>query len=594
MTRTMAAATTTSRSERLGWVAALCLSLTAGCSGCDDSSKAPSSSASAAAAELSPVPAPEGLIADLFVPAPGETWRGLRDTAGVALLPQSYGLLLATVLGLPLTVAEAFDDRALTVGGVMMAATGEPLVVLGAQVRSGPELIANLSTGDNARFDARRDDGSGLTRLVAKPGKASADVTLAVIGNRLLFSQSSEAMDQLGPYVGRSLHRRRVTGSGVIAEIAKGALRGPVHALVKQRWQSTRDALDVADRDNRQKRGGRTPDFGDPQAALLGLGDKVAALLEVLENADGARVTLESRAGVTALRAEVNPGSSKEAMDWVRGLSAGDARPLLSLPATTVLAIQSRSTAAARMEGAESTTASVSKLLAERLSPADAKKVSAALSQLAVGRGDDAVVGVLLGEPSGVVYRGSLSDPKAFDAGAKALFGLLELPAFKEPLRQFAGDMTVKRSTATVAGLPTRVERVLLTVKPSGMRLGADPSGTKAAAPEPIDVLWTVQDGVALGAVAKDAVPLLVTLSTATGDRTWAGSPNAAAAVERLGDRAAFVAAVRPGALLPRAESEAQGVATLALGKRESHPWLELVLDRESLRALVKGAILGR
>ncbi len=80
-----------------------------GPAGCSSSSSGPDGGT--AEAPLTPVPAPEGLLATGFVPTPDATWARARAAIGgpSAFFPQSFGGLAATGLGLPITVAGEID-----------------------------------------------------------------------------------------------------------------------------------------------------------------------------------------------------------------------------------------------------------------------------------------------------------------------------------------------------------------------------------------------------------------------------------------------------------------------------------------------------
>src|SRR4029077_3687673 len=57
-----------------------------------------------------PVPAPDGLLAELVIPHPDRTWEMVRASVGGApLVPTSPAVFLADVLGLPVSALDQLD-----------------------------------------------------------------------------------------------------------------------------------------------------------------------------------------------------------------------------------------------------------------------------------------------------------------------------------------------------------------------------------------------------------------------------------------------------------------------------------------------------
>src|SRR5689334_15466085 len=77
------------------------------------------------AQDLSPVPAPEGLVGDLFLPSPDATWTKVRTIAGssASLFPQAFGGIAATLLKLPLVLSGEIDGGVPVLGAVVKQGT---------------------------------------------------------------------------------------------------------------------------------------------------------------------------------------------------------------------------------------------------------------------------------------------------------------------------------------------------------------------------------------------------------------------------------------------------------------------------------------
>ncbi len=539
---------------------------------------------------MAPVPEPKGLVAEFYVSTPAATWKQARDAAGIALLPRNYGVLLTTVLGLPPIVADAFDESATTTGAAVLDDKSEWQAVVGAKLSSGRELIARLTTGGKAAYDERKDP-SGIVYLQPKPGKASTEIALAVLGNRLLVARDAAAIGLVGPYVAKTLPTKKPPGPGVVMHVPKKALSGPLAAELKKRWKTLKTDLTKRDQANRKKHGGRAPDFGDPQAAMSVMASNVAGWVEMLEHAERAQLRLLSEKDALRLRLEVDPGKKSELKDWVRGLAVGDASPLLHLPQGAAVGVIARSSPEQRRASAKSTAASLAKMFGDRLKPAQQERVEKALAELAESRGDEALFGFVRAPTAGLVYRGTSADQKRFDAATKNLVGLLRLNAFKEPINQFVGAFTVKHSTTKIVGLENKAHRVLFTIKPSGMRMAKDPKGQVSAAPQPIELLWTESGGITYGAMTQDAPPLLIAMVATEPAKSWAGLPQVGTRLKKIGKGASFVVAARPQILLGNAPANSAGLATVAVGRESGLGVMNLTVDRAALGFFVQRAM---
>ena len=160
-------------------------------------------------ASMAPVPQPAGLVAEVMIPKPAQTWTRLRTLIGgpAAMLPQSFGMGAAMLLGLSPKVAELIDGDVPAVGAVTSDGAVE-LAVLAIHVRDGQKVIDDMTTGPQARHLARVDAVSKVTLIEPKPGETSLNASMGVTGNFLLIGYAPDALLKVGPYAARTVSTR--------------------------------------------------------------------------------------------------------------------------------------------------------------------------------------------------------------------------------------------------------------------------------------------------------------------------------------------------------------------------------------------------
>lgn len=586
------AVTTTSRSEpglraRLRLALALLLACAlAACSSCGKDEQAPAPGASAAV-DLSPVPEPEGLVAELFVAKPDQTWKRIRALAGgpVNLLPANYPVLVTTLLGLPPTSAGAFDADVASVGAVVSPAPDQLAVVLGIHVKSGRELIAALTTGNDPRFAAKMDAASGVTLL--EPKRGAVDMALGMVGNHLIAAQTEDHLKRFGPFVARTLPKRELPAEGIVANVPKKALSGPLAKKVRARWKAFSTELEQQDRKNREQRGGRAPDFGDPLVALRGVGAAVEGIAKALESSRHGRLVVLPRDDRLEARLELETEPGGDAARALEQMAVGDLAPLLALPLGMDAVVVNRTTAAGREESARSLAEGAASLFGDRLKAADKKKLEQVALDLAAGRGDVASYGLLAkNERTTLVYRGTVADEKRFAQGVRGLLELAKVPALAEPVRQFVGDVSVTQSTAQVPGVDAKVQRARIKIEPSPMRK-VQAGGRIQVGPKELELLWFVENGVAYLALSSDPAAALVDLATASGDGTLAGDASSRGSVQRIGAGSSFALYAQPSRLGIGTSRKTSTPLLVTLGKSNATGWVRLDADRAAVQALV-------
>jgi hypothetical protein len=565
----------------------------ASCSSCDKSeSSAPGGSANVPA-DLTPVPYPEGLLADFWLQNPEQTWKSMRELAGgpALLLPSTFQLFASTLLGLPAQAAGSIDGN-VPVVGVFVGSPQGPRWVVALHVKSGRELVQQLTAGADAKHAARADAATGITFIEPKAGKSSEAIALGVVGYYLLAAESAGELAAAGAYVARSLPTRPAPKAPIGLVAREEALKGPIGEGLRRMWRGYAVELEDLDRANRRQHGGRAPDFGDPAAALAGIGSAVDSLAELLAGAKTLELRIAPQAARLDVRVELQAQKQGELAELLRGLTLGDHAPLLALPKDSLLAIESRGKPA-DVEAAKSVRERLTALFGDRLSDADTKQVEQTFMSLAKGRGDQTSYALVSrnGEPA-LIMRGKVEDAREFSAGVRSLFKLVRVRAFAEPIRQFIGDVTISESTIKLAGVDGEVNRVLLTIKPAAAALAAPGLAGKGAKRESktFELTWVVADGTAHVALARESAPLLSELVVLEKSKTLAADPDATGAANRAG-AAAFAVFARPIGLglLPGEDAAAPVLA--AMGRTNDAVWFGVDVSAPAFRALARAVV---
>ena len=339
-------------------------------------------------------------------------------------LPATLGGLLTSLLDLPITVAAEFDGNVPAVG-VLIDVPGEsrPRTAVGLHVQIGDRMIATLTKGESARFTARVDAANQITIL--EPKVPQKDFSLGVLGNYLLVADDPAGLTSLGPYVARTLGARSASKDDLGVDVSSAALGGPLRARLEKRWADLRPLFDLAGSANGV----------EPLATWTSSFDE---FLTIMSDLDGAHLTVNLDPGNVRVRATSSAKAGQgPASRIIADLPAGDAKPMLDLPAGSLLALVYRETAAGRKASALERTDLLVKALGKDLKAADHDALAKATEGLAAGRGDWFTAGVRVGGTGPAVYiRGAVADP---DLLARSIEDLVRL--FKqEPGKRLAED----------------------------------------------------------------------------------------------------------------------------------------------------------
>ena len=526
----------TSRTPRL-LRAAFCLAvpvlLGASVGGLGGCSKPVAQEVAAVVEDLSPVPAPQGHLADLIVPAPDAVWTKARALVGgpAAFFPQSFGALAATMLKLPVAVAVEIDGAVPVLGAALKNGAAPAQAAVGIHVKAGGRFLDQLTKGPDARFTARLDEASRIMVLTTKsdtPG-AVPQAAMGVLGNYLLVARQEAELLAAGPYIARTLPSRPVPKEDAAIEMPEAALSGPVLAEMQRAWTGTRSDLER---------------LGAP--ALVPVAGTVDMLLGVLADSKQARLTLDLDATTVHTRFTMTPKPGGGAASKALGeMAVGDAAPLLDLPASALLGMLWREPAAARAAAILKQAEALTKLLGPDAKAEDKEAILAALRAEDEARGDWVALGVSL-DPTGpnAMVRAPLVDAEKMSKALKQLVALGKLPSVKAQLKASALD--VSSGKTVIENLPGDVQRVRFEkIQPKDAK-GKAASLPEAGIPGSIDLLYLVSTDTLVGAAGYDPKEALRSLTKGPAEGSLGSNPAIKSALASLGADASFALVVDP------------------------------------------------
>jgi hypothetical protein len=549
-------------------------------------SPSPSSSASARAVE-GPLPlAPRELLAEGVLGKPAETWKRVRAILGgpALRLPSTLPLAVTTLIGASPLVAGLVDDTA-PVALTVLYDEGKPALVTGLRLTSGPELVAALANGADARFEAEVDQENGLTLLRLKhsaagapPGAAPGDVALGVAKHLLLLAGAERQIRIAAAYIVRSLAPSLQNTDGLTLVAGKGALVGPFSSMLQDGFRGALGGLQAAARTSREAHG-RDADFGEPEAVIGALAKLADEMTGVLGSASAAKLSAALLGPVPEMSIEVVPESVGAARDLVRTLTVGDLLPLGRLPPDTDVALAWRR---GPSEGEDAGIPGWSAVLGQRLRPADRKRIAAWMED--VGRATGSfVTGGLLSE-GGVPTLFVLSPRGDALAGRRALEAvptlLRQIPALAHPMDAFVGPLGITTGSREIEGIGPATE--------VRFRRAA-----RSAAPRPdaegvaIDLALSSHDGaMAMTAGGAGAALRLGELLTPVPALGIGRDAVVARAVNGAGKDAAFAGFARF-----RDESGPRGWAAVTVGSDRRVLRLALTASDVAAKALIRAGL---
>jgi hypothetical protein len=480
---------------------------------------------------LTPLPAPAGHLADLYVANPSATWSKARSALGqpALFLPQSFGALATTLIGLPITQSAEIDEAVPVVGAFVRVGRGPVQGAIGVHVKAGDRFVDQVTRGDGARFNATVDPVTHVTLLTDKIAPGNMRLSLGVLGNYLIVAPKPADLYAVGPYVVRTLGAASVPKDDVVLDVPEKALSGPILDEVRALGDEMKGvALSVL------------PVTGllDTTSALLGDAQGARFALNLDGDALRGKGTLTPKAGG-------GPGSK-----IVEELAVGDVKPLLELPDATTAGLLWRLSPATRAENAPKEADALAHLLGSDVSAEDKAAITAALRAEAAAHGDWQTVGVAFnGTGPTAVVRAPVTDPDQMRKALKQLVELAAIPSFKKTLAGLGGKLvTEKVVVENIAADVTRIRFQRADDKDVSARVDpkkeSKPKTEKVKAvetPKALDLLYFVdKDGLfaAAGYDPKDSLRALV--KAPAGPNLGASAP-IASALSPIGAEAACV-----------------------------------------------------
>jgi len=555
-------------------------------------------------APLEPIPAPDGLLADVFVPNPDAAWGHARAAIGGPLLflPNNASNLAATLLGFPLTASAEIDGNVPVVAALVeRKGGGRPRAALGLHVRDAGRLTDALVKGENARFRTRVDEKTSVTILESKDGGARP-VATGLLGNYLLVAQTLDDVLDIGPYVARTLPGAKMPTGDLTLELPREALGGPIEKGLRSSWESLRP----------KQRGDRSPDDKTPPPPAPSPFDGVMeALLGILVDLDHARVTLDFDERAAHLRLTGSPRAGSPGAQSVADMAVADPSRLLELPSDTDIALFLHDSDKARLADAKRYADALADAIGKDTPAEDRAALSDALVALAEARGDTFTAGVSLLSTGPAAYaRSDVTDEAKLGDALTNLLGLAKRKSVAAWLGQNAID--VKTDKTVLENLPGDIHRIRLTrleakekaEKQDKKVLKGAKADNKNPSKEPppgvpstIDVLYMLgKDGLVLAA-GYDAKAAFRAVHASPGGDNLGGRADAKAAIASIGGKAAFVALVEPLRILHRQAGKAEAGPSAPIlfvvgkggeGLPAGDPFLRIDVANAAIQELVK------
>ena len=518
-----------------------------------------------------PVPAPEGLVADVVVRGPDALWGRLRQgVAGpLARLPQSIGGAFAAAGNLDLTLAGEVDGSA-----PAYAVVAHPGATFGwaaaMKVRDIEHARTALLGGKAPRF-VGRTTGGGLTVLGSAPGGASTPGYLLALSplGYLVVAGSEGDLVTLSPYATRTLPARPPSAHALLVSAPHGALSGAIHDELLYAVADMHASASMLDAMFRKQQPGKAPELGDPGQVIRALDEVARQKVAVLADLDRAELSLDATDDEVDLELSLTPGTGVSAKSFA-GLPTGAAAPMLSLSAETEAAVLFLDDPSSIRDTAKTIEEATASALKPKLSAKEAAALHDAMSRWTGARGPWLTAGVELEGGPALTIRTPTSDPDSAMQAVTHMVDLAHLPAFHKMLEARFAVQGVSTATAAATGVGSTS---IATFRRAG-----------AAADAELAIAWATTGEILHVAAAETSARALRASKDPT--RLLGADARLSTKLGTLRDRAAFVFAERlaftqdPGA--PRSSM------VLGVGRDKANGWAMLEVDDAILREALR------
>jgi hypothetical protein len=538
------------------------------------------------------LPAPDKLLADVYIATPNSSWSRLQRNIGgaVGILPASASGMICMIAGLDPFVASEIDGAA-PIFGVIAGDPANASYVVAMKLLDMRKARAGLVDGETAHYSER--DAGGVSELVPKGQSNPMPVAFGLSPNGyLLLARRSEDLAKLAPYATRTLPRRTLPSEGaIVLDVPRAALGSVVKPALDDLWTTAKAFLLGADERMRRDHGGRAPDYGDPKAIVRALDGWVTKRIAVVGDLEKMRIAVDVVETGLTLSATMTPvAGAGAARKWTDDMKLGDVEPLLSLPSASAAALLVRDTEEDRAEQSRGVENVVTGALGNRLAEADAKKLHDVTEDVAKARGDYLTAAVAWDDPQGLAIRAPVRDAEAATRAVRGAVDLAKVAPFKELFR--VRDIT--STNEEVPGLG-KTSVAMITREPSK---GATPraprpaaaadagAGAKPPRKEDFGLAWIVAGGV-LSLATGDA-PLATLGETAHPTRKLSDEPAVARPLSALGSDSSAVLVVQPLRFDPVRAHLPVAPVVIALGRKSTDATFQMDVANGLLRELAR------
>ncbi len=497
----------------------------ASCSSCSHKSSGGDESAPVA---LSPVAAPDGLLAEITVNNPDFFWGHLQRGVGglAALLPGTLGGLVTSFGSVDPSLAPTIDGASPAYAGIIARGADDFGWAVAVTLTDLPHARATLVDGESAHYDGKED---GIWTILTRKGGASSSPgpQIAISKNGMLVvADNASDVKGIGEYLARTMPSRARQATDVAIDVPRTALSGPLHDRLAAAWTNFKTEKQ-AQADQAKKDHGRAADFGDPSGILTLADGAVQKRLALLADLQNAHISIETDATSITIDAllSANDGNGV-ASQAIAGMKVGEATPLLDAVMGPV-AILSRSSDAERAAAPADLETALKNALGNHFGDADAKLARATAADWNVGMGDYVTIAVATDGLPGSNIVTPTSHPDSATKSVHEGFELLGRPAFTEPLSSLFKISGSSFGTAEIKGVGN-----------------ATTFSFKRGTADSVGAAWAVHDGALELALSPDAPSFMI--AAAHPQHVWRADPSIAQRATALGSTVSFAVVARP------------------------------------------------
>ena len=439
----------------------LCFPATIAC----DSARPVAADAGAVAVPVVAAPMPDRLVAEFTLRNPKEAWGAFRSGIGgtVNLLADSPAQVIANAVGVDPGISAALLQDAPIVGLVSSTEGHDPLVVLAVELGNVGKVLSDAgappSSGALVPLSSK---GAGMRVAIAKRGYLIVGIGAGATDDELQrlspYLLTKVAVDARRPVVlaGSIANRRTETGLWITG---RDALMVEGKRNVELNVSAAKTALEDADKRQREAKGGRAPDFGDPEALIAKLVEGKDTLIKLVDQLAQVNAFVGSRDGEFVVDVELDPKPGSEFETTVKTSKTCAADAIGDEPQQSVVAYLVCESESDRKKSADAQVALVANVLGNR--GGEEKKIIQVLAKTwADARGDRLTASLTLTGEDGRSFRiiSPLGRVESADAARAALRDLWKRPLVSDALHaKFGGEqkleggtyaLSIKRKTA--------------------------------------------------------------------------------------------------------------------------------------------------